>query len=66
MVAGGGTRRPAQEGTATRCLDHLGLGLGDPSDPRRGSQGLRQGAKREVEGKGSDVATGNHTHLVFP
>lgn len=67
MVAGGGTRRPAQEGAATCCLACPALRFGDPLRfLQLRSQGLRHGAGGGGGRGGTPgVATGNHTHLVF-
>lgn len=66
MVAGGGTRRPAQEGAATRSRACPTLRFGDPKLLLQlGSQGLRQGARWRGRGGTPGVATWNCTHLVF-
>lgn len=52
-MAGGGTRRPAQEGAATCCLACPALRFGDPLRLLQlGSQGLRHGARRKGGGEG--------------
>lgn len=54
VVAGGGTRRPAQEGAATHCLACPALRLGDPLRLLLlGSQGLRHCARGGRAGRDS-------------